>query len=84
LPLVTAPADLNKDCFVDLNDIPLFAACAGGPNVPYADGCPLGTDTQGFLSVDFDHDHDIDLADFGIFQRCLSGSLALARLDCPN
>jgi len=68
-----AKADFNQDCHVDMADFAVFAACAGGPALPYTSGCTLLPDDLGFVAADLDHDGDADQADFGIFQRCYSG-----------
>jgi len=43
----------------------------------------MGELTPLLLSCDFDHDGDVDMADFGHFQRCLTGSgIAQNATDC--
>lgn len=54
--------DLNHDGQVDSADYDLFAACVTGPLA--------GALTTGCGIVDFDGDSDVDMNDFGIFQRC--------------
>jgi hypothetical protein len=66
LPPASAP-DFDTDFDVDGNDIIAFAACMQGPTIPV-------TTPYTCVSADFDHDGDVDLADFGYMQRCFSGS----------
>ena len=77
-------ADFNHDCCVDSGDLTIFVDCAGGPALPYAPGCALVADGQGFIAADFDRDSDVDQSDFGLFQRCYSGPGQLADPDCAN
>ncbi|MBI4578538.1 MAG: hypothetical protein HY718_02480, partial [Planctomycetes bacterium] len=84
----SVPADLDRDCNVDSDDLTIFAACASGPVVPYdpndlPDGCTLVPDHQGIIAADLDGDNDVDQSDFGIFQRCLTGALP-ADPDCSH
>ncbi|HOW73869.1 MAG TPA: hypothetical protein PKY77_24970 [Phycisphaerae bacterium] len=37
-----------------------------------------------FIPPDFDKDADVDLADFGVFQRCYSGAGKPADPQCAN
>lgn len=67
--------DLNQDCYVDKDDISLFASCFTGPLMPMLAGCD---------SRDFDDDGDVDQADFGILQRCYSGSRLVADPGCDD
>lgn len=65
-------ADFNCDGFVDGVDlVSFFETCAApgssGAGVPFATGCD---------AEDLDHDGDVDMNDFGIFQRCYSGTAA--------
>ena len=46
-----------------------------GPGVPYDAGCDV---------ADFDLDNDVDQADFGRMQRCLSGEDMLPDANCMN
>lgn len=61
------------------NDLAVFLACVTGPAIPYDPqhlpiGCMLIPDLEGKIAVDFDRDGDADQVDFGLFQRCYSGS----------
>ena len=67
--------DLNHDCYVDKEDVTLFAACFTGPLMPIRDGCG---------DRDFDGDRDVDQADFGVLQRCYSGSRPVADSGCDD
>ncbi|HSA28737.1 MAG TPA: PHB depolymerase family esterase [Phycisphaerae bacterium] len=79
-----AKADFNQDCHVDMADFVVFAACFGGPTMPYASGCTLIPDAEGLIAADFDRDTDVDQDDFGIFQRCFSGTGKPADPDCAE
>ncbi|HOW73898.1 MAG TPA: PHB depolymerase family esterase [Phycisphaerae bacterium] len=68
------PGDFDRDGDVDRDDFITFETCAGGPALPYAPGCALMLDTQGFILADSDRDADVDQDDFGVFQRCYSGT----------
>jgi GH25 family lysozyme M1 (1,4-beta-N-acetylmuramidase) len=60
------PGDLNHDAHVNSQDVVLFSPCmTGSNNGPPASGCG---------DADVDGDGDADQADFGIMQRCFSGS----------
>ncbi|HOW74016.1 MAG TPA: hypothetical protein PKY77_25715, partial [Phycisphaerae bacterium] len=52
----------------------VFEACFGGPSLPDAPDCALVPDMEGFIAADFDKDTDVDQSDFGVFQRCWSGT----------
>ncbi len=65
--------DGDQDGDVDLDDFLGFGGCAKGPAVPIARAC---------VDWDFDFDNDVDDADFGVFQRCLSGAGMLWDPDC--
>lgn len=52
--------DLDGDEAVTLNDFALFQACVGEPGVPASPGCE---------PADADADGDVDMIDFGTFQR---------------
>jgi hypothetical protein len=58
-----APADLNKDCAIDLADLDVFTTCLAGPGAGFAPTCPADTD------ADLDNDGDSDLADYAQFQQ---------------
>ena len=70
-----APADFDKDCDVDSDDLAAFVACVSGPTAPPTTACQ---------AKDLDHDNDVDQADFGIFQRCYSGTGRLADPNCAT
>ena len=36
-------------------------------------GCDVFADSQGLIPPDLDADGDVDLSDFGLFQRCMTG-----------
>jgi len=56
-------ADFNFDGLIDLADFADFHGCVAGPGVPRAADCFPG---------DVDADGDVDLVDFGMFQRMFS------------
>lgn len=60
------PGDFDLNGKVDGNDMNHFIACRSIPDVPVSD--PACKD------ADLDGDNDVDQADFGILQRCLSGN----------
>ena len=86
------PTDFSnpRDGDVDNSDFAVFDACRTGPNIPYnlsqlPSGCTCGTYTtnsQNYLRADFDHDGDVDIDDYGIFQRCYSGNDVPADPNC--
>lgn len=59
-----------------------FQSCATGPMIPYdpnqlphpLPGCTLVPDSNHHIAADFDKDGDVDMNDFGVFQRCYSGT----------
>lgn len=72
-------ADFNGDCRVDEADLLIFAACATGPGMHYdpfnlPPECNLPLTLSNHLPPDLDDDEDVDAADFGILQRCISGA----------
>ena len=71
-----APADLDADCDVDLEDLAQLGDCSSGPGIAHggSDRCQL---------ADIDDDGDVDQDDFGAFQRCWSGNLP-ADPSCAN
>ncbi len=61
----TAPADIDRDCDVDLADFGFFRTCFNGPNRPWVhSGCE---------AADLDGDLDVDLSDFAAMQMCFNG-----------
>ncbi|HOW71666.1 MAG TPA: hypothetical protein PKY77_13780 [Phycisphaerae bacterium] len=64
--------DLNFDGHVNRDDLELyFAPCFSGPTIPF--GTILVNDELfDCRAGDYDQDGDVDQADFGSFQRCLS------------
>jgi len=84
-----APADFNRDCHVDASDLECLTQLATGPSVPYnpqvvPGACSGLVPVDGILPADFDADKDIDQEDFGIFQRCFSGSIQIADPTCAD
>ncbi|NLF17472.1 MAG: hypothetical protein GX595_09460, partial [Lentisphaerae bacterium] len=67
--------DYTNDGYVDADDLDEFAACALGPAIPQTD--PACADKR------LDADDDVDQDDFGIFQRCYSGT-ELALPECTG
>ena len=68
----------NGDLDVDFGDLEMFTSCGTGPALPYAaeslpPGCLLAADEMGVIAADHDADLDVDMTDFGVFQRCYSG-----------
>lgn len=91
LPSCTAfvPADFNRDCVVDSQDLVLFQACTTGPLVPYdasnlSPGCTLTPDGNSHIAADFDGDGSVDQKDFGVFQRCYSGPYVPPDPNCAD
>ena len=86
-----ASGDFNQDDHVDADDLETFEACATGPGIPYnaatlpalSPGCTLTPDGNGRIAADANQDGDVDADDFGVFQRCWSGSLP-ADPNCAN
>ncbi|HOW72592.1 MAG TPA: right-handed parallel beta-helix repeat-containing protein [Phycisphaerae bacterium] len=72
--------DFNTDGDVDTEDLLVFESCLTGPSIPYpttpGGGAPF------CLAADADADLDIDQSDFGIFQRCYSGTGKPADPNC--
>ncbi len=71
----TGPTDLDQDCDVDADDLPIFVSCGAGPAVPPTMGCQ---------PCDFDGDGDVDQSDFGVFQNCYTGAGGLIDSACAN
>jgi hypothetical protein len=60
-----APADLDEDGDVDLDDYTVFSTCVTGANTgPVASEC---------RSADLDTDEDVDQTDFGLLQGAFTG-----------
>jgi hypothetical protein len=64
VPLI--PFDFDGNGRVDEVDFAAMRSCVSGPGIPLAPGCD---------SKNLDGDSDIDLDDFGLFQRCYSGAM---------
>jgi len=62
---------------VDHDDLAIFQPCVTGPAIipQLSPTCQL---------ADLDRDGDIDQSDFGLLQRCYSGSSLLADSDCVH
>jgi hypothetical protein len=70
------PGDYNRDGHVDGQDLPHFMSCGLGPHISQPDpNCG---------NADFDHDGDVDTADFGVWQRCYTGPAAPINPNCAN
>jgi hypothetical protein len=65
------------DWVVDEQDFARFAAALDGT-------APTWTTAANLQSFDFDHDNDLDLADFAAFQRAFGTSLQTGRGACCN
>lgn len=65
----TLAIDYDRDGDVDSDDFSAkFAPCLTGPHLgPVPESCKV---------ADLDNDDDVDLSDFGLFQRCFSGPAA--------
>lgn len=84
-----APADFNGDCHVDAADLACMMQIMTGPRIPYnplvvPGACGGMVAVNGILPADFDADQDIDESDFGVFQRCYSGSTQVADPNCAD
>jgi len=62
-------ADLDLDGDVDLDDSSRFIECLAGPNVVVP---PLACSSVRFRGADFNHDGDVDLADFPTIQSAIT------------
>ncbi|MBP7937827.1 MAG: VCBS repeat-containing protein [Phycisphaerae bacterium] len=71
-----APADFDRDRDVDADDLAHLKACLNGATVMQND--------PRCRSTDLDGDGDIDQSDFGIFQRCYTGTGNPADPDCAG
>lgn len=69
-----APADLDRDGDVDLEDFGRFQVCFSGADTPQAD--------PACAAARLDDDSDVDLSDFGLFQQCISGPSVPAAPPC--
>jgi hypothetical protein len=68
--------DSDCDFDVDFDDLAHFQSYATGSAIdPPASGCE---------SADLDHDGDVDQDDFGIFERCFSGTERVEDLNCAK
>ncbi len=67
------PADLNASGRVDSADVVVFRDCMTGPFGQIEPGCE---------DADFDHDNDVDQADFGLMQACLDDTTLLSDPYC--
>jgi hypothetical protein len=65
------PADIDKDCDIDLDDFGVFMECMAGPNNTPA---PTSiTPAECLAAFDSDEDEDVDLADCRGFQVAFTG-----------
>ena len=85
----SVPGDINHDCSVDEADIAALDACLTASNVLYdpehlPPGCGLTPGTDGKIAADFDKDGDVDQDDFGVIQRCYSGTGKPVDPNCAN
>lgn len=72
----TAAADFDCDGDVDLTDYGRWAGCVTGPAGPTpAPVCQI---------PDLDKNRVVDLLDFALFQRCMSGDGAAVDVSCAN
>ena len=62
-----APGDLNGDGYVNEADFLLFSGCGTGSKTPHNGSLTC-------QAADFDHDTDVDMDDFGVFERCVRGA----------
>jgi hypothetical protein len=70
-------ADFTGDCLVNEDDFAMLFACTTGPGILYdnmnlPEGCVQELTISKHLPPDLDDDDDVDMDDFGIFQRCLT------------
>lgn len=68
-------ADSDADFDVDLSDAERLLSCVNGP----ASALRVNPEC---VHLDIDNDGDLDLEDYGTFQRCFSGANANADPDC--
>jgi len=66
--------DFQQDGYVDHLDFAHLLACMTGTMVLQ--------ETPDCQDADLDNDDDVDLSDFGLFQRCLSGAYQKLDLSC--
>lgn len=70
-----APADFDRNGYVDGSDLAYFVDCALGADVHVDAACE---------DADLDGDGDVDMDDFGRLQRCYAGGLVTADPDCAG
>jgi len=70
--LIILGGDSDFDGDVDLDDFASLPDCGGGPGSTPTPGPPLTAD-ECLSTFDFDADEDVDLQDFGAFQRLYTG-----------
>ena len=63
--VLPAPADMDGDQDVDMDDFAVLQACLSGTTVPQ--------DRPECVRAKLDGDSDVDLEDVNLFIRCLSG-----------
>jgi len=83
------PADLTCDGHVDADDLTEFEACTTSPDILYTPGalpfgCSLARAADDRIAADLDADGDVDQADFGLLQRCFTGTASPADPACAN
>ncbi len=81
LTVMCIDADFNCDEHVDANDVQVMADCETGPAIP---GPPPGCTPQQFAAADYDNDGDVDMDDYGRFQRCIAGANQIPPPDCAQ
>jgi len=69
-PPCRGAGDLSGEGRVDAADLPIFAACMGGPDIAEP---PPGGDPNAFALADLSGDGDVDLHDFGVLMRQVGG-----------
>lgn len=79
IPPPLIPFDYLGDGDVDRTDFIIFQVCATRATVA---GLPPGCTAEAFAISDFDQDLDVDMDDFGAFQRCYSGENVAPSTSC--